>query len=74
VREFPPKVTAAAPRSQRHAGRPSLGSLLPPFLRRDERDERIRAACLMHGYTVRSVAEHLRLHPSTVSKVLGRCG
>lgn len=57
---------------QRYAERPVLAELLHQEIRRDK-DQRNRAiyhAHVTYGYTVKEIADHLRVNYTTVSKVL----
>ena len=57
---------------QRYAERPVLAKLLLQEIRRDK-DQRNRAIYHTHvtyGYTVKEIADHLRVNYTTVSKVL----
>jgi putative transposase len=60
------------PRRQRFAHRPTLARLLPRGVlsERVERDQRMREACLVHGYTLSEVGRAAGLHYATVSKVI----
>ncbi len=60
------------PRKQRLAGRPPLKQLFSEkgAPTKVQRDRRIRRACLDHGYTLASIARHLNLHYTTVSKIV----
>ncbi len=62
------------PRAQRYLTRPSLGELFTKAatLTMRQRDRLIAAAVEDHGYSQKAVADHLRLHYSTVSRLL-RC-
>jgi len=59
------------PRAQRFVDRPKLDVLFAglPLKMRDARNARIRQAHRDHGYTLKEIADHLRLHYTTVSKV-----
>ena len=60
------------PRAQRYAGRPSLERLFADIRERSrqERNERIMEAHIIHGYTLKEVADCLGIHYTTVSKVV----
>ena len=60
------------PRRERLFHRPSLAALFPPgFLgQRDVRDDRIREASRVQGYSLAEIGRHLRLHYSTVSRIV----
>lgn len=60
------------PRQQRYLGRPSLSEI---FNETEGKDKRIRniniqIAHLKFGYTLKEIADHLRIHYTTVSKAL----
>jgi hypothetical protein len=59
----------AVPSRERLAARPDLADLLvdAPLARRNEA---IRTACLKYGYRQREVADHLSLHPASISRIL----
>jgi len=64
------------PRSQRHAHRPELASLLPAGdahckAQRDatRRDASISEAYFRHGDTLVQIARHVGLHYATVSRI-----
>ena len=59
------------PRSERHAHRPELASLLPgeDAHCKVQRDAAIREAHLRHGYTLAEIARHVGLHYATVSRI-----
>jgi hypothetical protein len=60
------------PRAQRYAGRPSLEELFAGTSGTEDRNRRIRLACLEHGYRLNGVGEKLGLHYSTVSHAVNR--
>jgi REP-associated tyrosine transposase len=60
------------PREQRFAFRPSLTALFAGATSRDERNARCVLAVRDHGYTMKAVAQFLRLHYATVSRALAR--
>jgi putative transposase len=59
-------------KSQRFMNKPPLGDIFRPevFGDRRKRDRRIVEAVLEHGYTQREVADHLRIHFTSVSRIL----
>jgi DNA-directed RNA polymerase specialized sigma subunit len=59
-------------KSQRFMNRPPLRDIFRSEVLRDKRkrDERIGEAVFEHGYTQREVADHLRIHFSSVSRIL----
>jgi REP element-mobilizing transposase RayT len=62
------------PRLQRYAERPVLVELLDEEIQRDEvwRNRAIYRAHVKYGYTLREIADHLRVHYTTVSKVIDK--
>jgi len=64
------------PKSQRLAGRPSLESLFNPgmVLDKAKRDDAIHKAVEEHGYAQKEIADHLKLHYSTVSRIMTENG
>ena len=66
------KEIGEIPRAQRFAGRPSLIKLFPPKMLQDKtlRNEQINIAHIRHGYTLKAIAEHLKIHYTTVSKIV----
>ena len=62
------------PRYQRFADKPSLSKLLrgADGMSREERDALITEAVLKHGCSQVEIADHLGLHYSTVSRIVGR--
>jgi len=60
------------PRAQRFADRPALDTIFAGVQQdhREGRNARIRQAHMDHGYTLKEIADHLRLHYTTVSKVV----
>jgi REP element-mobilizing transposase RayT len=60
------------PRAQRYAGRPSLEELFAGVNGKEDRNRRIREACLKHGYRLSEVGAKLGLHYSTISHVVNR--
>jgi DNA-directed RNA polymerase specialized sigma subunit len=59
-------------KSQRFINRPPLKEILRPEVLGDKRkrDKSIGEAVLEHGYTQREVADYLRIHFSSVSRIL----
>jgi REP element-mobilizing transposase RayT len=55
---------------KRRAVRPPLENLLHESLPRDVRNARILEAYRRHGYTMQAIADRLRLHYSTVSRIV----
>jgi REP element-mobilizing transposase RayT len=60
------------PRTQRYLCRPELSTLFPKIINKAERDEQIHRAHIQHGYTLKQIADFLKIHYSTVSKILKR--
>jgi putative transposase len=62
------------PRVQRYAHRPGLGELFKGGVRSDKgrRDRKIFEAVESWGYSQREVADHLRMHYSTISRLVKR--
>jgi hypothetical protein len=62
------------PRSQRLMNRPPLGVLLTPEIVRDRsrRNAKIKEAVEAYGYKQKAVADHLGLHYTSVSRLLGK--
>ena len=60
------------PRAQRFGSRPPLAHLLGGVTSKADRNTRAVVAVRDHGYTMREVAEFLRLHYITVSRALAR--
>lgn len=58
------------PRSQRDIGRPTLQELFKETKNKAERNKHIYAAHTRFGYTLKEIADHLRIHYTTVSKAL----
>jgi REP element-mobilizing transposase RayT len=62
------------PRLQRYAERPALAELLPEEKQQDkaERNRAVYLAHVTYGYTLKEIADHLRVHYTTVSKVINK--
>jgi putative transposase len=60
------------PRAQRYPGRPPLRMLFADIRAdsRQQRNNRIAEAHIMHGYTLKEIADHLGIHYTTVSRVV----
>jgi REP element-mobilizing transposase RayT len=58
------------PRSQRYLNRPELSKIFWKTDNKEERNNRIHTAHIKHGYKLKEIADHLRLHYTTVSKVI----
>ena len=59
-------------KSQRFMNKPPLGDIFRPEVLGDrrKRDKGIGRAVFEHGYTQREVADHLRIHFTSVSRIL----
>jgi len=63
----------ALPRAYRSMARPPLLELFSAVgFSRSQRDSAIRRAHVVHGYRLSEIAQHLGLHPNSMSKVLRR--
>uniref|UniRef100_C6E226 Transposase IS200-like domain-containing protein n=1 Tax=Geobacter sp. (strain M21) TaxID=443144 RepID=C6E226_GEOSM len=60
------------PRSQRFLSRPSLQDLFFELNNKQHRNELINEAVQAHGYSQKEVADHLRLHYATISRILAK--
>jgi hypothetical protein len=54
----------------RYLNRPQLSALFAGEYKKQERDRRIHAAYVKHGYKMKEIADYLRVHYTTVSKTL----
>ena len=75
VSKFRETLSAAAPvkaipRVQRFAARPCLEELFSGCSGRQDRNARIREAYIRHGYTMKQIAAHLKLHSMTISRAV----
>jgi putative transposase len=59
------------PRGQRYLGRPRLVEHFKGVQGKQRRDRKIVEAVERHGYSQREIAEHLEMHYSTISKIVG---
>ena len=64
---------AALPRAYRALGRPALSELFAGIKRVDRRSVILRAH-VVHGYRLVEVANHLDLHPTTISRIVNETG
>jgi putative transposase len=64
---------AGLPRSFRILGRPSLSELFADT-KRAERRAMILRAHVVHGYLLVEIANHLKLHPTTISRIVNQTG
>lgn len=62
------------PKYQRTACRPDLEDLLDPLTAsmKNTRDEAVKTAYSLHGYSQTEIARHLGIHISTVSRIINR--
>ena len=60
------------PKAQRFLNRPSLGQLFIGRVLRDmdKRNEKIEEAVEKYGYKQREIADHLRMHFTSVSRIM----
>jgi putative transposase len=65
------KEIGEIPRALRFAGRPSLKKIFPPEICQDKtlRNEQIKIAHISYGYTLKAIADYLKIHYTTVSKI-----
>jgi putative transposase len=59
------------PREYKALARPNLEKLLG-WVTRDQRDQAIRRAHVMYGYTIAEIARCLGVHPTTISRIFAR--
>ncbi|MEO5741391.1 MAG: transposase [Vicinamibacterales bacterium] len=64
---------AALPRSYRAMARPPLGEVFGG-VKRAERRRTIMRAHVVHGYLLTEIANHLELHPTTISRIVNQTG
>ena len=64
---------AALPRSYRAMARPPLAELFAG-VKRAERRQTILRAHVVHGYLLTEIANHLELHPTTISRIVNQTG
>jgi len=57
---------------QRYVGRPSLEKLFQMNDSKTVRSRRIYEGHVKYGYTLKEIGDHLKIHYSTVSKVISR--
>jgi hypothetical protein len=69
------KEIGEIPRAQRFPGRPPLAALFSRKAIQDKisRNKQIEAAHMQYGYTLKEIADQLKIHYTTVSKVLKSC-
>lgn len=58
------------PRTQRYLNRPKLSNLFSKSKDKTDRNKQIHRAHIQHGYTLKEIADHLRIHYTTVSKII----
>jgi hypothetical protein len=58
------------PRIERFAARPTLRKIFAGCSGRQDRNARIREAYVANAYTMRQIADHLGLHPMTISRAI----
>lgn len=58
------------PRPQRYVSRPRLSKLLSKEDKTARRNRGIHSAHVKYGYTLKEIADHLKIHYTTVSKVI----
>ena len=59
------------PRMQRYITRPSLEDILK-YKDKGQRDDAVFEDHIRYGYTLREIADHLRVHYATVSRAVKR--
>ena len=60
------------PRSQRYIGRPGIAKLLKGAKRKKEISRKAKEAVERYGYSQKEVADYLRIHYSTVSRMVNK--
>jgi hypothetical protein len=60
------------PRPQRYVGRPSLTKLFKGIDTKAGRDRGTHDAHVKYGYRLKEIADHLKIHYTTVSKVVSK--
>jgi putative transposase len=60
------------PRPQRYVSRPSLNKIFSGQKTKAQRDISINDTHMSHGYTLKKIADHLGIHYTTVSNVIGK--
>ncbi len=58
------------PRPQRYVSRPRLSKIFSEDETKSRRNKHIHAANVKYGYTLKEIADHLRIHYTTVSKAI----
>lgn len=58
------------PRPQRYVSRPGLSKIFPEGETKSRRNRHIHTAHVKYGYTLKDIADHLRIHYTTVSKAM----
>lgn len=59
------------PRSYKALARPTLSEIFEAPLPKAKRDEQVIRAHVVHGYRLSEIAEAIRLHPNTLSRIVG---
>ena len=64
------------PKSQRYVNRPALEEISSEGIitNKEKRDKRIVEAVEKYGYRQNDIAQHLRMHYSTISNLIRRTG
>ncbi|MEW6231763.1 MAG: hypothetical protein AB1566_05530 [Chloroflexota bacterium] len=62
------------PRPQRYVGKPSLIKLFKGIDTKAGRDRGIHDAHVKYGYTLKEIADHLRIQYTAISKVVSKRG
>lgn len=62
------------PRNQRYINRPGLKELFKASIinKKQERDRKIREAVERHGYSQKEIADYLKMHYSTISRLVNQ--
>ena len=68
------KQITEIPRTQRYLNRPQLSAIFCGEFKKAERDTRIYAAHVKHGYRLKEIGDYLGIHYTTVSKALKNAG
>jgi hypothetical protein len=68
------KEVREIPRPQRYVTRPSLDKIFSGQETKVQRNIGIHVAHMSYGYTLKEIADYLRIHYTTVSKVIAKAG
>lgn len=62
------------PRNQRYINRPGLKELFKASIinKKQERDRKIREAVERHSYSQKEIADYLKMHYSTISRLVNQ--